>query len=184
MQLTGGHREKGERSARFEVDAYNRRQAGRIDDDEFRMRTTDQAAAKALELVVMLPVVHAKSVFTQVDDQLHRAIRKTAFPGVLLILAFVQPEHMHEGRERRLGNVGAMNCQRRPPMLAFVTTPHGSSRRVLRRGLIRPLVLRHHNGCKFEVSITALRTSIIVPNKTGIVKQMFNMGFSDACAFY
>src|SRR6266567_1393274 len=153
MQLTGGHREKGERSARFEVDAYNRRQAGRIDDDEFRMRTTDQAAAKALELVVMLPVVHAKSVFTQVDDQLHRAIRKTAFPGVLLILA-------------------------------FVTTPHGSSRRVLRRGLIRPLVLRHHNGCKFEVSITALRTSIIVPNKTGIVKQMFNMGFSDACAFY
>src|SRR6266699_5789415 len=48
VQLTGGQREKGERAARFEVDAYNRRQAGRIEDDEFRMRTTDQAAAKAL----------------------------------------------------------------------------------------------------------------------------------------
>src|SRR5712692_8015992 len=109
VQLTGGQREKGERAARFEVDAYNRRQAGRIEDDEFRMRTTDQSAAKALELVVMLPVVHAKGVFAEVDDQLHRAIWKTTFPGVLLLLAFVQPEHMHEGRQWRLGNVGALD---------------------------------------------------------------------------
>ncbi len=111
VQLTGRQRKKGERAARFEVDAYNRRQAGRIEDDEFRMRTADQAAAKALELVVMLPVVHAKGIFAEVDDQLHRAIWKTAFPGVLL-LAFVQPEHMHEGRQR-LGNVGAMDCHGR-----------------------------------------------------------------------
>src|SRR5258708_7447075 len=113
VQLTGGQCEKGERAARFEVDAYNRRQAGRIEDDEFRMRTTDQAAAKALKLGVMLPVVHAKGVFAEVDDQLHRAIWKTAFPGVLLMLAFVQPEHMHEGRQWRLGNVGAMDCHGR-----------------------------------------------------------------------
>ena len=116
LQLASGQPEKRGSSTGLEVDSHDRRLAGRIDHGTLRMRPADQTAAKAVELVVILPVVDPKEIFAKVDDQLHRAIWKPAFLRVGQMVAFVQPELLHKSGQWHRWDVGAIDGQGSPPV--------------------------------------------------------------------
>ena len=76
-----------------------------VDHDELGMRTGEPAAAISFARLVADRIEHMPRLITQIDDELHRAIRKNTLQAMIGIEAFVKPKQLDELIERRSRDV-------------------------------------------------------------------------------
>jgi hypothetical protein len=109
-ELAARHSEEREGASGPEMHADHRALMERVDRKRRCIRTRHQRAGQVRAMIRLRWMVDSQLVLAQVDDQLDRTAWQDAVLAASGLISVVEPEVLHESRERRGGKMRPVNC--------------------------------------------------------------------------